>query len=147
MPSKLDPLSVPYRVAVSLSRFGWLLVVGTVSAGTQRLPLLVGLFGIVLFAALAYQVAYVRRFSYELTEDTFDVYSGVFSRRSREIPYHRIQNVDVTRNVVQRALGIAELAIETAGGGETEATLRYLEADTADELRAALSRRKRGESE
>ncbi|RNJ26144.1 PH domain-containing protein [Halosegnis longus] len=147
MPSKLDPLSVPYRVAVSLSRFGWLLVVGTVSAGTQRLPLLVGLFGIVLFAALAYQVAYVRRFEYELTEDTFDVYSGVFSRRSREIPYHRVQNVDVTRNVVQRALGIAELAIETAGGGETEATLRYLDADAADDLRAALSRRKRGESE
>ncbi|KAB7518669.1 PH domain-containing protein [Halosegnis rubeus] len=147
MPSKLDPLSVPYRVGVSLSRFGWLLVVGTVSAGTQRLPLLVGLFGVVLLATLAYQVAYVRRFSYELTADTFDVYSGVFSRRSREIPYHRIQNVDVTRNVVQRALGIAELAIETAGGGETEATLQYLDVDTADELRAALSRRKRGETE
>ncbi|MDZ7745620.1 MAG: PH domain-containing protein [Halobacteriales archaeon] len=146
MPSKLDPLSVPYRVGVSLSRFVWLLVIGTVSAGIQRLPLLAALFGGILLATVAYQLAYVRRFEYELTEDTFDVSSGVLSRRSREIPYQRIQNVDVTRNVVQRALGIAELAIETAGGGETEASLRYLDTETANELRASLSRRKRGET-
>ncbi|PSP38508.1 hypothetical protein BRC71_07560 [Halobacteriales archaeon QH_7_65_31] len=145
MPSKLAPLSVPYRVAVSLSRFAWLLVVGTVSAGRGRLPLLAGLFGLALLATLAYQVAYVRRFEYELTDDTVDVESGVLSRRSREVPYHRIQNVDVSRNVVQRGLGIAELAIETAGGGQTEVTLRYLDADTASELRTSLSRRKRGE--
>jgi putative membrane protein len=144
----LHPFSVPYRAVSSVIRFAWVLVIGVVS--TSQLDGFVGgaaaLLAGVLLLALAYQVAYVRRFAYELTADTFDLQSGVVSRTNREIPYGRVQNVDVSRNPVQRALGIAEVRIETAGGGETEAHLRYVSSDEATRLQREIGRRKRGET-
>ncbi|MFC7177810.1 PH domain-containing protein [Halosegnis marinus] len=146
---KLHPLSVPYRTGSAVARFAWVLVIGTVS--TSQLDgfgaLAAGALVVALLGVLAYQVAYVRRFDYELTDDTFDLASGVVSRRTREIPYRRVQNVDVSRNVVQRALGLAEVRIETAGGGETEAQLRYVSHDEAERLQREIGRRKRGDGE
>ncbi|RQG89795.1 hypothetical protein EA462_07185 [Natrarchaeobius halalkaliphilus] len=90
---------------------------------------------------IGYGFAYYYRFEYEITSDTFDVQSGVFSRRSREIPYGRIQNVDVARGVLQRLLGLAVVSIETAGGGNTEATLRFVSEDEATRLQQQIRRR------
>ena len=98
---------------------------------------------------LAYGVARYLRFTYELTEDTLVVESGVVARQRREIPLRRVQNVDVTRNALHRVFGLAVLRIETAGGGATEAELDAVDADEADRLRTALTarRRRRGASD
>lgn len=145
---KLHPLSVAYRTGTAVSRFVWVLVIGVIS--TSRLDGLntgaAALLTAAILAVLAYQLAYVRRFEYTLTADTFDLRSGVVSRRTREIPYRRVQNVDVSRNVLQRAIGIAELRIETAGGGETEAQLRYVSDDEATRIQREIGRLKRGET-
>lgn len=94
-----------------------------------------------LVAGVGYGIAYYYRFTYEVTSDTFDVTSGVFSRRSREIPYRRIQNVDVQRGVLQRALGLAVVSIETAGGGDTEANLQFVSEAEANRLQRDIRRR------
>ncbi|QCW03543.1 PH domain-containing protein [Natrinema pallidum] len=91
-------------------------------------------------AGAGYGLAHYYRFGYAVTADTVDVSSGVFSRRSREIPYRRIQNVDVSQGLLQRVLGVAVVSIETAGGGDTEATLRFVSEDEADWIRAEIRR-------
>jgi putative membrane protein len=152
----LHPLSVPVRVVSRGVGLAWAFVIGGIAVG-QGDPVLTG--GIVVLAALvlaaitAYEVAYFRRFDYELTDESIDIYSGVFSRREREIPLRRVQNVDVTRSFVARLLGIAEVDVETAGGGGTEANLRFVGRQEADRLqdairqrRAALDRDERGET-
>ncbi|MFC6736999.1 PH domain-containing protein, partial [Halolamina salina] len=101
----------------------------------------------VAVAAVVYGIAYYRRFEYELTADTFDIRSGVFARREREIPLGRIQNVDISQNVVQRALGIAELRLETAGASGSEAHLQFVGEDRAGRLQAEISRLSRGGEE
>jgi putative membrane protein len=143
---KLHPLSVVYRTGASVTRLAWIAVVGAVSSSQfDRFGVAVaGLLALVVLAAFAYQVIYVRRFDYQPTTDTFDLRSGVVSRRTREIPYRRVQNVDVSRNVLQRVLGIAELRVETAGGGETEIRLRYVSHAEAERLQQEIGRRKRG---
>ncbi|WP_440772741.1 PH domain-containing protein [Natronorubrum sp. DTA28] len=92
-------------------------------------------------AGVAYGVGYYYRFEYGITPDTFDVASGVFARRSREIPYGRIQNVDVRQGVFQRLFGLATLSIETAGGGATEATLNFVSESEANRLQEQIRRR------
>lgn len=143
---RLSPLSVPYR---ALQKGGSLLITAlfVLSAGMGAqfgafafLALLVGS-GVV---TLSYEYAYYRRFEYELSDDTLDIRSGVFGRREREIPYRRIQNVDVSRNVVQRLFGIAAVDVETAGGSSTEAVIRYVSAAEAERLQREVRRRKRG---
>ncbi|WP_122089379.1 PH domain-containing protein [Halalkalicoccus subterraneus] len=148
--SQLHPLSIPYRVAQSVVGYLPLVFFATVASGPAfggigiALAVLAAVVGFV--AVAGWQVAYYRRFEYVTTPDTFDIRSGVISRRNREIPYRRVQNVDISRNVVQRALDIAELRIETAGGGETEAVLRYVGYEEAKRLQDELRRRKRADS-
>ena len=108
---KLAPQSIPYRALQKVS--GVVLVIVFVVNDSARFGVLpaIGLAAAVLAAAVAYEVAYYRRFEYELTADTLDIRSGVISRREREIPYRRIQNVDVSRSVLQRAIGVAAVAL------------------------------------
>jgi putative membrane protein len=145
----LDPLSVPYRVVQSGLGYVPILIFVAIASGPVAgdLTPLLWLSAIVLgvVGIVGWQLAYYRRFAYETTPDTFDIRSGVISRRNREIPYRRVQNVDISRNVAQRALGIAQLSIETAGGGESEAVLRYVGYEEAKRLQNELRRRKRRE--
>jgi putative membrane protein len=145
---KLSLLSVPYRV---VERGGSVVFTAAIlfsgaSAAFGPVGTLVGagLVGLALLLVIGYEVAYYRRFEYDLDGDTFDIRSGVISRRNREIPLRRIQNVDISRNVVQRALGIAAVDFETAGGSETEASLRFVEFAEAKRLQAEIGRLKRG---
>jgi putative membrane protein len=147
-PQSLNPITVPYQlaqqglsIAIALVVFG----VPGLSAlfGSDRSLLAVGAaLAVVLGIAtiFGYFVARYRRFEYELTPDTFDIRSGVLSHRQREIPLRRIQNVDISENVVQRLLGVAQVDLETAGGGGTEAQLRYVGAEQAQRLQREISR-------
>ena len=138
---KLAPQSVPYRAfqkvagivvvlffIVNANDWGFLTAVAAATA--------------VLLVAVAYEIAYYQRFEYELTDDTLDISSGVISRREREIPYRRIQNVDVSRSVIQRAIGVAAVDLETAGGSSTEGSIRFVTPDEATRLQREVQRRK-----
>ena len=153
MPRSLSPVSVPYRV---LQRGGGIAIafVFAMSGGFDipgvGLAGPLALFAVAAVGALAligYETAYVRRFTYDLGSDTLDIESGVISQRSREIPIDRIQNVDISRNVLQRVFGIAVVAFETAGGGDTEARLRFVSFEEAKRLQARLGRLKRVDGE
>jgi len=143
---KLHPLSVPFRAVSRGVGMAWAFLVGGVALA-QGDPVLTSgavVLAVVAIAALvAYEIAYYRRFEYELTDDSLDIRSGVFSRREREIPLRRVQNVDVTRSFVARLLGIAEVDVETAGGGGTEANLRFVGREEAQRLQEEVRERRR----
>lgn len=96
---------------------------------------------------VGYGVAQYLLFEYELTDETFDITSGVLNRTHREIPYHRIQNIDVTQSFGKRLFGCAVLRMETAGGGSTEATLDFVSKEEAVRLQSAVRQRKRAAAE
>lgn len=148
MPSRLSPVSPVYR---ALQRSTGLIVTAFVVAQTDMTrmvggPLIVyALGGLAVAAVLGYELLYYRRFTYDLTEDTLDIHSGVLSRRDRELPYRRIQNVDISENTIQRLLGIAAVGLETAGGSSTEGSIRFVAASEARRLQREIQRRKRRE--
>ncbi len=148
MRMKLHPISVPYRILQSAPGLFGLLVLAAIGAEQFQAGLLVLVATLALIigsiAVILWQVAYYRRFAYEVTLDTFDIRSGVISRRHREIPYRRVQNVDISRTMIQRMLGIAELRIETAGGAQSEAHLRYVGYDEAKRLQEQIREITRG---
>ncbi len=143
---KLHPLTVPYRTGVGVLKYG-VLFAFLMFGGGEATPASAGAIAFLALALVAviggWHTAYYNRFDYELTAGTFDVSSGVVSRRSREIPLERVQNVDVRENFLHRILGIAELNLETAGGSVTEANLKYVGASEARELQEEIRRRKR----
>jgi len=140
---KLAPQSVPYRALQKAAGTAVALFV-IVNSGGFGLPLAAAGGAAILLVMFAYEVAYYRRFEYVLTEDTLDISSGVISRREREIPYRRIQNVDVSRSVIQRAIGVAAVDLETAGGSSTEGSIRFVTPDEATRLQREVQRRNSG---
>ncbi len=141
---KLHPLSIPYRVLENGVRLGVVLLFAVATGGSSGSVVIgpVILLGVIILGLaiiVGYEVAYFSRFAYMETDDTFDITSGVLSRRRREIPYERIQNVDIAQNPIQRVLGIAEVRLETAGGQQTEAELSYVAVAEAERLQDAIS--------
>ncbi|MFC7070723.1 PH domain-containing protein [Halobaculum lipolyticum] len=145
--TRLHPLSA----AVSALRSGGQLALFALFASTAFLgmggdgvsPALIGVVPLAFLVGAGFAAVRWYRFEYEVLPEHLLVRSGVFSRQEREIPLRRIQNVDIRRSVLQRALGLATVRVETAGGSSTEATLDAVAVDDAERLREDLGARGR----
>jgi len=143
---RLHPRSALLRVARSGLQGAFLgFFLGSGAAGVLGLPAwtvpLFVPFGALLFGG--YALARYYRFRYGIEGDTLAVDSGVFASQSREIPLGRIQNVDIREGIVNRALGLAVVDFETAGGSTTEATLDAVAPAEAERLRRLIQRHDR----
>jgi putative membrane protein len=72
------------------------------------------------------------------------VETGILRRRKQLIPLSHIQAIDVVRPLVTRALDLAEVRVELAGGDQGEIVLRFLGRSAAQQLRAELLARAAG---
>lgn len=81
---------------------------------------------------------------YRIDGSELRIERGWIFRRSRHIRIDRLQAVDIVRPVLARLFGLAELRLEVAGGGRTEAPLAYLTESSAAQLRAELLARAAG---
>jgi putative membrane protein len=81
-----------------------------------------------------------RATTYAVTGNSFRLKRGVFQQSERTIPLDHVQSVDTVQGVIQRAFGVYEVRIETAGGGtgEPDASLSALDRTTAQSLRREI---------
>ncbi|HEX5049808.1 MAG TPA: PH domain-containing protein [Gammaproteobacteria bacterium] len=76
-----------------------------------------------LFALIAFPIVFLPRlFRYETLRYSFDdegvaMSWGFIFRKEIYLTYRRIQDIHVTRNLIQRWLGLADVAVQTASGG------------------------------
>ncbi|MEM3031105.1 MAG: PH domain-containing protein [Candidatus Micrarchaeia archaeon] len=75
-----------------------------------------------------------RSFTYELKEDGIVIRRGIFTHHLVMIPYTKIQNIRTERTVVEQALGLVHMHIETANAPRSEEEpaipgIRYEERD------------------
>jgi len=104
--------------------------------------LIIWLIIIWVFAKLAYEY-----YGYELRQDVIRIEYGVIWKRYVSIPYSRVQNVDITRGVLERLLNLSSLHIQTAGatsaslGAMAEGRIPGLSVETAEQLREEIIKR------
>lgn len=148
---KLSRKSIIYRsLKDSGSLAAVLLFTGSFSVQSfnlASLALLATMAGILICASLLWQYLVWKNYSFSVTPDSVKIKHGVIRKNDREIPLRRIQNVDITRNIVHRVLDIARANLETAGGSTTEASFRYLETSDTRELQEEIRSRKQGETQ
>ncbi len=63
-----------------------------------------------IYARMAYN-----RWFYEFTPNQLRFERGIIWKKYTNIPYERIQNVDITRGIIARILGFSTVNIQTAG--------------------------------
>lgn len=93
----------------------------------------------VVLAALSGLWAHLawRAFRWSAWDDALELRHGVVTRRSSLVPYHRIQQIDVHRGPIERAVGLASLVLRTAASS-TDAELPGIAAGDAEQLRHEL---------
>lgn len=112
-PPARPPQRTPYRAL--LRRCGpWLVLVPVLAALGFIRPELTLAGAVPLLLVLAQALAWSKA-RYGLMDEALVVRSGLIRRRTWVIPYDKLQTLSVTRGPVQRALGLATLAVDTAG--------------------------------
>lgn len=134
---RLHPLSPFIRTARLFVTIG---AVGAYNLRSARhagwwLPVIVGAVLLVGVVASALSWAFTR---YWIDDSDVRVDSGVFIRQSRRVRIDRLQAIDIVQPLLARALGLAELKLDMAGGAEGRVRLGYLPIEQAQNLRASL---------
>lgn len=102
---------------------------------------------VLLVVFLVWTILYYASMEYELRDDELSWRRGVWFRRTGIVPYNRITNIDIRQGPLMRALGISNLAVQTAGYSGQMVPEILLEAmEHAEELRATLRSRVRMET-
>jgi len=78
-----------------------------------------------------------RRRAWLLDDTSLELRRGVVVTRVAWIPYERIQQIDLERGPIERALGLSQLVVRTAAA-TTDGTLYGLAPDDAQRIRTRL---------
>ncbi len=80
---------------------------------------------------------------FELADDEIRIGSGWLVRSRRSARFDRVQAIDVNQPLLARLVGLGEVKVETAGGDDSDLTIRYLGLDDCRALRSAVLEAKR----
>lgn len=148
---KLTKRSIIYRTFSSAGKFIFFILISgwaTVrSLDLSPLGTILGTAGIlvlVLGISFVWQFLVWENYDYYIDKDGINIEHGVLRRNKRNIPFKRVQNVDISRNAIQRLLDLARVNFETAGGEETEAKLRFVTHGTARKIQREVRAFKSG---
>ncbi|KPL04181.1 MAG: hypothetical protein AMJ73_04565 [candidate division Zixibacteria bacterium SM1_73] len=64
-----------------------------------------------------YLLAYIKTLRYRLSEDDLRLESGVFWKKRKVIPLHKITNVNTLQGPLERRFALGHLNVQTAGHG------------------------------
>ncbi len=99
---------------------------------------------VVFLLCLLYQWWSYRHLWYEIGDEEFSLYSGIFNKKRIHVPYQRVQSVDQHASLLQRIFGVCTVSVDTAGGAShTAVRVPYVTKDQAERLRMELYLRKR----
>ena len=95
---------------------------------------------VVLLITLGYSVLYYLKFLFYIDEEksSFILQKGVLNSDTVNIPFSKIQQVNFRRNILQRAIGVYSVVIDTAGSQENEVEIKALSKEKADMLAELL---------
>ena len=112
------------------------------AGSSSILPIvLFSIFGYFLFVIIVSeiyaQMSYNRWF-YEFTDEGLRLERGIIWKRYSNVPYERIQNIDVHRGIIARTFGFSSVMIQTAGfsgPAGAEGNIPAVEMKHAEEIR------------
>ncbi len=133
----MHPWTLLQRFVVSLPGFAILLL------PVMKSPSSANYFNLgiaILYGAVTLPLIYLQyhRFRYWITPNELVIHSGVFTRRRRNIPVERIQNIEMERKLLPRLLGTASVKVFTAGSSAAEGVLEYVSVAEADRIREVI---------
>ena len=95
---------------------------------------------VLLIGAVTWSQLAVSRWWWRAWPDALELHHGVAVVHESLVPYHRIQQIDVVRDPLERLLGLATLVLRTAAA-TTDAKVPGIPVEDAESVRQALLER------
>lgn len=110
-------------------------------SGESWLPLVIPAAVVAIGAAALLRYWFFR---FKLQEDRVLIHQGVLKRTALDLPFDRVQGINVERSLVDRVLGLVTVRLDTAGSIVAEGRLPAVSTELADWLRTRVDRGQRG---
>ncbi|HSO64533.1 MAG TPA: PH domain-containing protein [Ornithinibacter sp.] len=79
------------------------------------------------------------RFSrFRVAPHQVELRQGILFRQHRQVPFERVQAVELSRPLLARLLGLAQVVVQSAGGSDSHLRLAFLSLSRAEQLRDEL---------
>lgn len=139
---RTSPFAIVFFIRTSISQIrgiiNLLAAFGVSLIFLRRMPrldlvILAGAVFIVVIGVLRYWF-----FRFRIEADRLLIREGILRKTALELPYDRIQGINVERSLVDRVFDLVTVQLDTAGSDAIEARLPSVRAEVADRLRARL---------
>jgi putative membrane protein len=108
----------------------------------DKLNVLIGILVVFAFFAIMGIVSYLKylnfTFYFDSENDEFIITEGIFNKTKTAIQLHKIQQVNINQSLIQRLVGVYELAVDTAGSNKKEGNIKAISHQLALDLKARL---------
>lgn len=94
--------------------------------------------GFALIISLGAIVQY-RFYRYWLEGDKIRVQEGILFRNVRQVPYKKIQNLNLVQSPLHRLFGVVKVQLESASGGKPEAVINVIDMQAVNELKRKIN--------
>ncbi len=78
-------------------------------------------------------------FKFRIAEDRLLIRKGFIKKTALDLPYERVQGINVERSLVDRIIGLVSVTLDTAGSFQAEGKLPSIRTEVADQLRACVA--------
>ena len=103
------------------------------------LGVLLPIFGVLLLVVALIAVIQWAYFKFQIAEDRLLIRKGFIKKTALDLPYERVQGINVERSLVDRIIGLVSVTLDTAGSFQAEGKLPSVTTAVADHLRASVA--------
>ena len=93
----------------------------------------VGILAIIAAGVLQYWF-----FRFRIEEDRIHIHQGVVRKTALDLPFDRVQGINIERSLIDRILGLVTVSLDTAGSATAEGQLPSVTSELADDLRGRI---------
>jgi putative membrane protein len=105
----------------------------------NKLHLILSFIALVLVIGV---IAYLKYFNFTFyldhNKNEFIIQEGVFNKTNTTVQLYKIQQVNITQNLLQRVINVYSLEVDTAGSNDKEGRIKAISHELAVELKSAL---------
>jgi uncharacterized protein len=112
-------------------------VLATINDRSELVPIAVSFAIVAIGCSILWAHLEWSRWSWTIFDDAIELRNGVVSRRASLVPFHRIQQIDLHRDPLERMLGLSSLVLRTAAA-TSDARIPGIDAGHAEGLRHQL---------
>ena len=147
---RASPFAIVFFVASGIKKFARALVqallpviaVFVVLRDDSRAALiLLALAGAAILVVLVIAVIQWSVFRFRIAEDRLLIRKGVIRKSKLDLPYERVQGINVERSLIDRMIGLVTLTLDTSGSVQAEGQLPSIRTELADHLRTRIVKR------